>query len=267
MSHNKLSPGNIANELLENGPSRIGEVGKFAVGTAVGAAQKILDITRTVFDLEEPTYKELGYQVNHEGLTHTLSRKGLFTAMEEFSRSNDCQDFVAVFVDLKGFKAFNDDFGHLMGDNALRAAGWGMKQLFRLPEDWKHPRDTKSLVARLGGDEFIGLLPRGDDLGEMLGNSIVYNTISEVGREELSGQFSNVAEWNVQQFLQSVDESKVPLDALTALHVIGATGIPIVFRYDIGRVSLVDGCAEDAVVDFLEGHGSKYVRVSDLIKK
>lgn len=248
-------------------PSRLFGVGKQVLSHAVNAGQEVLDTTRTIFNLDEPTYKGLGYRINHESLTHTLTREGLFAATEEFAQNNDCQDFTAVFVDLKGFKSFNDEFGHLMGDNALRAAGWGMKQLFRLPDGWKHPKDTRSLVARLGGDEFIGLLPKGDDLDEMLGSSLIYETIRERSSDDEGDSVAHTAEWNVRDFLTQIDETKLPRDAVLALHVIGATGIPIIFRYDIGKVTLTDDGAESAVVKFLEKHGSKYVRVSDLVKE
>ncbi|MDQ1643879.1 MAG: hypothetical protein QOJ50_63, partial [Cryptosporangiaceae bacterium] len=54
-------------------------------------------------------------------------------------------------IDLDGFKAVNDTFGHHVGDALLVATAERLRANVR-------PDDT---VARLGGDEFAILLPRG----------------------------------------------------------------------------------------------------------
>ncbi len=60
--------------------------------------------------------------------------------------------FLAVlFIDLDGFKAINDHYGHEVGDEFLAAIGQKMKSAIR-------ESDT---LARLGGDEFVVIL---DDL-------------------------------------------------------------------------------------------------------
>jgi diguanylate cyclase (GGDEF)-like protein len=54
-----------------------------------------------------------------------------------------------VAIDLNGFKALNDTWGHEVGDDALR---W----VSRLLESTVRTSDT---VYRLGGDEFLVLMP------------------------------------------------------------------------------------------------------------
>ena len=58
------------------------------------------------------------------------------------------QLLAVVFLDLDGFKAVNDEYGHLAGDNLLIALTKNMTQSLR-------EVDT---LARVGGDEFIALL-------------------------------------------------------------------------------------------------------------
>jgi diguanylate cyclase (GGDEF)-like protein/PAS domain S-box-containing protein len=54
-----------------------------------------------------------------------------------------------IYVDLTGFKAVNDRFGHDTGDAVLRCVAAAMQERCR----------TTDTVARLGGDEFAVLLP------------------------------------------------------------------------------------------------------------
>jgi diguanylate cyclase (GGDEF)-like protein len=61
----------------------------------------------------------------------------------------DCRGFALVMVDLDGFKALNDRFGHDAGDELLCDVADGML-------DGLRAQDT---VARLGGDEFCILAP------------------------------------------------------------------------------------------------------------
>ncbi|MFN6998166.1 MAG: diguanylate cyclase domain-containing protein, partial [Aquincola tertiaricarbonis] len=57
-----------------------------------------------------------------------------------------------LIVDLDHFKRFNDERGHLIGDEVLRAVADVLRQAVRPP----------AAVGRLGGEEFVVVLPRAD---------------------------------------------------------------------------------------------------------
>jgi diguanylate cyclase (GGDEF)-like protein len=63
-----------------------------------------------------------------------------------------------LFIDLDGFKAVNDTFGHAVGDQTLIEAARRMKESVR----------RNDFVGRLGGDEFVAILTVVDDELEMV---------------------------------------------------------------------------------------------------
>jgi diguanylate cyclase (GGDEF)-like protein len=63
--------------------------------------------------------------------------------------------FSLVFVDIDHFKSYNDNYGHLAGDELLR-------HLARIFET--HSRRS-TITARYGGEEFVLLIPETDGEG------------------------------------------------------------------------------------------------------
>jgi diguanylate cyclase (GGDEF)-like protein/PAS domain S-box-containing protein len=94
--------------------------------------------------------QRIQHLADHDALTGLLNRRLLEDRLAQsltLARRND--SMVAVMlIDLDGFKTVNDQFGHLIGDYALRTVAKRLKDCVR-------ESDT---VARLGGDEFVVLL-------------------------------------------------------------------------------------------------------------
>lgn len=71
-------------------------------------------------------------------------------ALREIRRSRRYgRPFIVAYLDIDGFKAINDRFGHDQGDSLLRLVAQTLAQGLR----------EVDVVARLGGDEFAMLLP------------------------------------------------------------------------------------------------------------
>jgi diguanylate cyclase (GGDEF)-like protein len=64
-----------------------------------------------------------------------------------------------ILIDIDAFKAFNDHYGHLGGDDCLKQVAAALSDAIRRPSDF---------LARYGGEEFVSLLPRTDEAGAVL---------------------------------------------------------------------------------------------------
>ena len=73
----------------------------------------------------------------------------VWEAMQYASRLNE-DLFAVVFIDLDGFKAVNDGFGHRAGDELLKGMAARFRRVLRKGD----------IIARYGGDEFCVLLTR-----------------------------------------------------------------------------------------------------------
>ena len=87
-----------------------------------------------------------------DGLTGLSNRR----AFDEFLRrqwrlaSREGKPISLLMADIDSFKAYNDRYGHLAGDEALKRVAATIAEAARRPDD---------LAARYGGEEFVVVLP------------------------------------------------------------------------------------------------------------
>lgn len=112
--------------------------------TVRGTIVSMRDITELV-----ALHDKLSYQALHDPLTELPNRTQLERHMREAINTCDGTTRVAaLFLDLDGFKAVNDELGHDRGDELLVQVAGRLRSCVR-------EGDT---VARLGGDEFVIVL-------------------------------------------------------------------------------------------------------------
>jgi len=110
--------------------------------------QQQLEVTQKRLD---QVIFELAQQTMTDSLTGLKNRRAFDQIlMEDSSRMVRTQSSLAlILLDIDGFKAFNDEFGHVSGDEALQ-------QLARVLQSQARAYDR---VARYGGEEFAIVLP------------------------------------------------------------------------------------------------------------
>jgi diguanylate cyclase (GGDEF)-like protein len=102
----------------------------------------------------ETLIEQLQLSSNTDFLTGVLNRRAFFAHSEQqlAIAQRYGRNLALVLLDIDHFKRFNDNYGHLVGDDILRNAVQKIAQLLR----------KMDVFARYGGEEFIILLPESD---------------------------------------------------------------------------------------------------------
>ena len=92
-------------------------------------------------------------QATVDGLTGCLNRRGMESRLDEllhgFSRGGGKERVSVLLFDIDFFKQYNDTYGHLAGDECLKAVASIPRSL---------TQGDKDFVARYGGEEFMVVL-------------------------------------------------------------------------------------------------------------
>jgi diguanylate cyclase (GGDEF)-like protein/PAS domain S-box-containing protein len=119
-----------------------------------GPDGRVTHVVGTGIDVTERRSLEdrLRHLADHDDLTGLINRRRFQEELERHLAQGRRYGMTGALLvlDLDGFKAVNDTYGHSAGDRVLRDVADALRNRLR----------ESDIVARLGGDEFAVLLPR-----------------------------------------------------------------------------------------------------------
>jgi diguanylate cyclase (GGDEF)-like protein len=174
----------------------IGLVGSYALEHA----------NRTAF-LE---HRQLTEVATHDGLTTLLNRAAFEDQIRRVwqQAQRDRQTVSVIMIDIDCFKAYNDRYGHIAGDDCLRRVSSALREAAR-----RRPLD---FVARYGGEELVAVLYGAD---KAYGESISRGLLTAVRELRIPHANSQTQPYvTVSVGVVSVDAYRMPThDAAVAL--------------------------------------------------
>lgn len=155
----------------KDGRSFAGMLTISAVRDEQGNTQQYVALFSDITVLKEHE-SQLEQGAHYDALTALPNRALLADRLQQGIRQTQRrgQRLTVVFLDLDGFKAINDHYGHEAGDSLLIAIAGRMKSVLR-------DGDT---LARLGGDEFVAVLP---DLADVACSAPILNRLIAAAAE------------------------------------------------------------------------------------
>ena len=97
---------------------------------------------------ERETFSDLSMM---DPLTGLYNRRGLQNRLDTLMALDTSKHFV-LLLDIDHFKAYNDHYGHMMGDQALIRVSAAIRDAVR----------SRDIVTRFGGEEFMVILTNTD---------------------------------------------------------------------------------------------------------
>ncbi len=152
----------------KNGEWLVIESSASAIRNEKGEVEKLVIVNRDISERKRAE-KKLEHNALHDGLTdlpnRTMFLKRLQRACDR-ARRDSAYKFAVLFVDIDGFKVFNDTMGHGAGDELILDISQRLANCLRFEDTLSRAAGKRSAdlqeadeaLARLGGDEFTVLV-------------------------------------------------------------------------------------------------------------
>ncbi len=122
-----------------------------ALTALVYHGQRIIHSLWIDISARKAAQRQLEHLAHYDALTHLPNRVLFHDRLEQAMRQaqRDHHFLAVIYLDLDGFKAINDQFGHEAGD----------LYLIKVAQDLQAVLRDSDTVARIGGDEFVLIFP------------------------------------------------------------------------------------------------------------
>jgi len=122
-------------------------------------------------EIDRAFQQQIQRLIGHDELTGLLTSKSFFSELRrEAARAEEVsQPFCVLMMDLDHFKAVNDNYGHLVGNQTLQQVGAIIKAALR----------SGDVAARFGGEEFAACLLDADYLQGLVAAERVRRGVEE----------------------------------------------------------------------------------------
>lgn len=142
-----------------------------------------------------------------DGLTGIANRRhfdqGLLQESRRAKRENT--PLSLIMLDIDYFKAFNDTYGHLKGDDCLKTVASTLKQTLKRSGDFP---------ARYGGEEFSVILPNTNDVGALIIAEELRASIERAGIPHINSLCADYVTISLGVVTRFPDQDETPDDLI-----------------------------------------------------
>ena len=110
------------------------------------------ELCSTIDTMLEKEFEQAKTAATVDFLTGVANRKAFDETLAKCisEASSDHNDLCLLMIDIDHFKRFNDEYGHIVGDEVLKFVTKKTKEIVR----------GRDFLARFGGEEFVVILPQ-----------------------------------------------------------------------------------------------------------